>query len=112
MYGFVVKQRSIYCGAFHDLANQFTLAGQKFLICAAKCKALELWGLFEHGFKPCCGSMELWGLELARNNCMLSCDFCKVFLDNVVGFIALFDVLFPGEDTTVMYLTLCRHKEG
>lgn len=105
--GFVMKQKSIICDAFHELFYSFTAAGQQFLNCTALCKTKEIEELFQHGFKPCCGSMELWGTELARYDCMVSCNFCSVYLDNVSGFIALLDRMLPGTNPTSFYFVLC-----
>ena len=108
--GFIVKQRQIYCVDFKNLANLFNPAGQQFLNCTAKCVTDDHVQMFDGGFKPCCGSMEVWSQgegHRKRNNCLIVCNFCLVYLTNIVGFDALLKILQPNIASSDFFHQLC-----
>jgi hypothetical protein len=108
--GIIVKQRQTYCVDFNSLANLFNPAGELFLNCTAKCVTNNHVQMFEAGFKPCCGSMELWAQgegRSERNTCLIVCNFCLVYLTNIVGFDALLKLMEPNIAPSAFFHQLC-----
>ena len=105
--GYIDRMHEIYCIYFGNFANLFNALGQECLTCTSNCVTIENVQLFEHGFKPCCWSMQQWGAESARNNCILGCNFCAVYMSNVQGFTVLFSVMYPGQAPADIYSQLC-----